>query len=198
MTRRGIRSGFRGGGVAFHLGGRLFATAAHCIRPGSRDSIVHRFGTAMRVVDVLGNRDVAILTLCGDGVDPVEFKPAQRALARIGSTLTFTSCRDGVVQGSLRVIERRRHQLIAEPISGERPFPGDSGAPVCLPGTLSLIGLISGGIGPGILQSQIVIERLTAADVRWLNDATTAVSQPRSGQESRRSKRPLRNRPIRA
>jgi hypothetical protein len=129
----------------------------------------------MRVVHAPARKDVAILRVCDESDDTFAFLPQERSVVTPGSLLSFTSRRAGIVQGVMRVVERCRNGWIAEPQGTIRPVAGDSGAPVCTTDRGALVGVVSGGIGAGVLQPRIVIERVSAADVRRARRAARSV-----------------------
>lgn len=159
-TAYGLVTGARGSGIAFHVGNGVFVTAAHCVQgPPGRLSL--RFGVELWLRRTIPP-DCAILdgpTLrCSFSVAPYAIEP--------GRQVGFTCLRSGIARGEMEVTCVQPRTLIARPIGKVRPVPGDSGAPVCVGDSRRLIvGLICGATGPGLLQDQIVIQRLQSLDV---------------------------------
>jgi hypothetical protein len=166
VSRFGLRAGAGRGGIAFHIGGGRYVTAAHCVGSLSPGDVVRGFGTDLRLERILSG-DVALLTTTAraDGMEAYTIDDA--ATITPGAVLSFACHRSVWTTGTLRITSCSRRRLIGISLGRVRPLPGDSGAPLCFPAFgHRVVGLIRGAVGPGVLQTQIVIERLHGADRR--------------------------------
>jgi len=148
-------------GVAFHVGSGVHITAAHCVNAFTEGAVVYTFGTDAQLTRLLAG-DAAVM-MTRESPDRVfTLSTTDDPAPVVGSTLSFECWRSGHAIGTLRVVSAASDALIAKPEGPVRALPGDSGAPVYWPSSGHVVGLIRGAIGPGVLQNQIVIQRLEA------------------------------------
>jgi hypothetical protein len=167
--QHGYRSGLRVAagrrGVAFHIGGGVHVTAAHCVDSLTAGDVVRAFGKDLRLTRFLAG-DVAVMTAREQSDRVFAVAGAGDPGVTVGAILSFECWRSVHAVGTMRVVAATLDALIAHSESLVRPLPGDSGAPVYLSSSKRVVGLIRGAIGPGVLQNQIVIQRLDARTLR--------------------------------
>lgn len=166
---RGLRIALGRRGVAFHIGGGAYVTAAHCVTPWKEGEVVRSFGLDLRLTRVMSG-DVALLTTVDTPDGLFTLAHHDDAAITIGTMLCCLCWRSQAVVGAIRVVSVSSDAATAEPATFVRPLPGDSGAPVFLPASKRVVGLIRGATGPGVLRNQILIQRFDEQSLKQLHE----------------------------
>ena len=165
----GLRIALGRRGVAFHIGDGVYVTAAHCVTPWTEGDVVRSFGLDLRLTRVMSG-DVALMTTVDTPDGGFTLAHHDDGAITIGTMLCCLCWRSRPAVGAIRVVSVSRDAATAEPATFVRPLPGDSGAPVFLPSSNRVVGLIRGAAGPGVLQNQILIQRFDAQSLKQLHE----------------------------